>query len=478
MLAGQEFSIIAYLINSLNQAEFLILSKHNQRIMKNVLCVSLIFVFTFSISAQKTVSYDDVLVIANTMSPQSMEIAKYFQTKRNIPEENIIEIEIFPSETINDFELEDMISQIKSQVLAHPKLSDLNYIVTTKGVPLKLNDYCGKEIENCKSIDEELVTIISKDETILSAAAGSIQNPYYNLETNFSRSEFDIFLVTRLDGYNVKDVKNLIDRSGYMTPVSKENSSFLFDVITSTDSGLESYFYKAIAAPISGLIDQEWNIRVGTETGVLKNQSDVLGLHILSSDKTFETPNHTMIPGSIGELSFCFSGASFSEDYTNDRIYAGEYIKNGITGLSAYTHITFLTPMTETNLLYDKFFSERSDYNLAESFYGSKKRLQLHRVVIGDPKSSVKRDTRTSEEEIFTASIDIFPNPSSGLLSIQAPPDFQGKLTIYDNLAQVISIIPVKESKIEVDLSTYPKGIYNFTFTSQNTFQTQKVIIQ
>lgn len=450
--------------------------------MKNLTCLSLLLIVSLTINAQKLITYDDVLVVANTLSPESMEIARYFQTERDIPDENIIEIEIFPSETINDFELEDMMAQIENQILSHPNLPSLNYIVTTKGVPLKVNDYCGsKDIANCKSIDEELITIITSPETNLGGAqGGAIQNPYFDQDVPFSRSEFDIFLVTRLDGFDVQDVKRLIDRSGNLMPISKESSKLVFDVVTSDQSGLEPYLYSAISKAVENLNDQEWNVAGDTDQGVFKDQTDVLGLVMLSSEKSFKSAKHEMLPGSIGELGFCYSGASFDEEQTSDVNAAGFYIRSGITGLSAYTHITYFSPMTQTSILFDRYLSEDTNYNLAESFFGSKNIVKLHHVVIGDPKSSVSNVRTTSAEDIANSSvaIDIFPNPSSGRLSVKVPEDFNGKLTIYDNLAQVISVIPVNRDQLNIDLSKYPKGIYNFSFSSKTILQTQRVVIQ
>lgn len=446
--------------------------------MKNIILFSFSFFLSISLFAQKSINYDDVLVITNNLSPESKEITRYFQAKRNIPAENIINIEIFPSETISELELDEILKQVKHQLLAHSNLSEQNYIVTTKGVPLKVNDYCGKTIQNCKSVDEELTTILSNKNAIVEARRGAIMNPYYNIDSKFSRSEFDIFLVTRLDGYNVDQVKNLIDRSANMKAISAEDSHFAFDAIASPESSLSSFLNKAMIQGISGLDELKCNISADLELGALSSKKDLLGLSIHSAESSFAAPSHTMLPGSIGELGYGNSGTSFDQEHSSNKIFAGEYIKNGITGLSAYTHVTFLTPMTDTKLLFNRYFSPNVDYNLAESFYGAKEKLKLHRVVIGDPKSSVRvNDECEVVSNISELEIDIFPNPSKGRLNIFLPKGFEGQLLIYDNIGQLKSSQTINSTNLDVDLSKAPKGLYYFTFTGSETLLTKRVFI-
>lgn len=90
--------------------------------------------FTF---LAQTVSYADVGVIVNLNSPESIEIGNYFQAARNIPSQNIIYVSVPNTEVINDSVFNVLRTQIEASILNSGIENTLNYLVTTKGVPLR-----------------------------------------------------------------------------------------------------------------------------------------------------------------------------------------------------------------------------------------------------------------------------------------------------------------------------------------------------
>jgi len=447
--------------------------------MKNLAFILLLFIcFCQFSNAQNSLDYDDVLVIANTLSPESMEITEYFQSKRNIPAENIIHIESTSNETIDEFEFDELRTQIKAKLALHPNLSSLNYIVTTKGVPLKINDNCkAGDISFCKSVDEELIVILSEDVIKQTSNPGKITNPYFDSEDHFSREKFNLFLVTRLDGYTVHDVKALIDRSIEPSEVALEESNFVFDVVSNENSGLVNFFLGMLASPYESTADKDLKAILNSELTPSDQVDDVIAYYLISSELKFDHPDPTFVKGGIAELAYCKSASTFTLNEDKPIAYAADFIRNGATAVSAYTHVTYISPMTNVTKLYDRYFELDSKYNLAESFYGSKKQLRMHRTVIGDPKSKLQfRDSNNSMDTNLN-NIAIYPNPTNGLVSFDPPKNTSGKLLIYNNQGVNIQTISFSRGKVNVDLRNYPKGVYNFTFSSENGIVTKRVLL-
>jgi uncharacterized protein (TIGR03790 family) len=191
--------------------------------------------FSVHIMAQ-SVDYNDVGVIINLNSPASMQIGTYFQTARNIPAQNLIYVSAPTTEVINDAEFEQLRLQIENYLTSQNLQDQLNYLVTTKGIPLKRNGIdciVNTNQGDCGSVDQELSLILGPHANGIGATNG-YNNPYYEENTHFSRAQFGIYLVTRLDGYELADVISLIDRSGPNTVVNQQEAQVVLDIFETT----------------------------------------------------------------------------------------------------------------------------------------------------------------------------------------------------------------------------------------------------
>ena len=197
---------------------------------KSLVFLAICFLFT-SLTAQ-TVNYNDVAVIVNTNSSASVEIGNYFKDKRNIPDINIINIQCSTEERVDSAELFSIVHQVGDYLVENGIDQSINYLVTTKGVPLIYEAAnCDSFPENlkCSAIDSELTLVLNHEDQI-GYRQGFI-NPYFdNLDYTFSQEEYNIYLVTRLDAYTVEDVKSLIDRSGPDLKIDKKEAQFIFDL--------------------------------------------------------------------------------------------------------------------------------------------------------------------------------------------------------------------------------------------------------
>ncbi len=165
--------------------------------------------------------YNDVLVVYNDNSPISIQIAQYFQSQRNIPQAHMCNISTLINEEINRATFDDLRSQIETFIQNNGLTIIINYIVTTKGVPLKITGGG----DSYASVDAELTMILG----VYSQYIGNwrtFPNTYYGSWRDFTKEYYDIYLVTRLTGYDFNDVKSLIDNA---TNSYGQQGNFVFD---------------------------------------------------------------------------------------------------------------------------------------------------------------------------------------------------------------------------------------------------------
>src|SRR5687768_6720489 len=82
---------------------------------------------------------ENVAVVINDASPESVEIGEYYIKARNIPQENVIRIQAPTDESVQPAVFASTIHQPIAAALTSGKLQDrILYIVLTKDVPLRI----------------------------------------------------------------------------------------------------------------------------------------------------------------------------------------------------------------------------------------------------------------------------------------------------------------------------------------------------
>ena len=160
------------------------------------------------------IDYSDVAVLINNQSEASRTIGWAFITARNISADRVF---IFDnssnptSETINRDQFNTYFLEPFRAMLSNYNGSDINYLVTSKGVPLKINGG-----NNKASFDQEIsLTGGRYDADIDSDWWGTHgYGPLAGKEMKvFTRDEYGFFLVTRLTGYTVDTALELIEKA-------------------------------------------------------------------------------------------------------------------------------------------------------------------------------------------------------------------------------------------------------------------------
>jgi uncharacterized protein (TIGR03790 family) len=271
---------------------------------------------------------ENLLLVVNTNSPQSVQIADHYIAVRHVPDRNVIRIKTAVDDTIGRAQYVDSIEVPIGAWLERHRLQDqVLYLVLTKGVPLRIDGTGGID-GTVASVDSELtllyrrlvaapISLVSRIEntnlaenqteasrftvapsdlylvTTLTRAdsgltlmgrkfigapvpiTGRVDNPYFLGErpptdaARFSRLTSDVYLVTRLDGFTVDDVIKLIDRG--LNP-AREGQIVLDQKASGVDRGGDAWLAQAAerltsTAPTGIRVQLESTRAVATASG-------------------------------------------------------------------------------------------------------------------------------------------------------------------------------------------------------------------
>lgn len=430
--------------------------------------------------AQSNVDYNDVAVIVNDNSTVSINIANYFKQQRSIPDQNIIHISCSTNETIDSLEFELIRQQIENYLLANNLVDSINYIVTTKGVPIKVertNCYFAVQgSTTCASVESELTLILSTSSNLIGTSIPFISN-YFSENAQFSRANYDMYLVTRLDGYTESDVLNLIDRSGPNTPVNLISSNFVFD-LNNVVSGDSAYFASIMTPAIDMLQTKGWNTIFHPDTNRLYSQENVLGYSAVTYGSSFPPVNNQWVPASIAELINPGVYETFINTGTPSNPKLGDLISEGLTGGNGYLYPTFFSYLLDNLILFDRYTDTDAHYNLAESYYMATKALSWSNIVIGDPKTSIFVDNTASLSGINESGLTVGPNPSNGLITVYGHGFDVRMISVYNNIGELVYLDESqKNADIQLDLTFLHGGTYFLTIETTNGMFRQPIVL-
>jgi len=339
-------------------------------------------------------SYDDVLLIVNDQSQASQLIGDYFSINRGISSNRIVTISTPENETITRqiFE-QDIRLPIEAYIKNNQLDSVINYIVTTKGVPLRISS--DKVAADHASVDSELSMIAGPFADKI-GAENSILNPYFDFDYPFSREMFGIFLVTRLTGYNVNDVFTLIDRSAQ----PEQYGTYILDVDPTKDADVGFIVANTWLRSAADILKKAGQFVLLDETTTfLTQQTHVLGYASWGSNDSNDTdnakPKFNWLPGSIAETFVSTSARTFTSPAVYGQSLVADLIAEGVTGAKGYVYEPFLSAMARPYILFDR---HAKGYALADTYFSASRRLGWQGVVIGDPKMAINNNIQLRKE--------------------------------------------------------------------------------
>lgn len=356
--------------------------------MKSHMLAVVIVALTLHAATRCQVSYDDVAVIVNTNSVASQAIGDYFRAKRNIPLANMIYVHVDTTEEIDSTKFNILRSQVEDQLILNNLQHSVNYLVTTKGVPLKVNrGFTFSQSSPSASVESELMLVLGSRAQFI-GGEGPQMNPYFNQNVHFSRAAFGMYLVTRLDAYTVQQVYQLIDRSGPNLTVDA-SATILLDQDPTWSSPLNTYMTYArnmlAAKGRSALLDSTAVYQTGHQylLGYMSWGSNDHYQHLYTQHAI---PHNTYAPGALAETYVSTSGRSFDDPPQYGQSLIVDLLAEGVSGAKGYVYEPFSNAMAHAYILYDRY---TSGYNLAESYFMASLMISWMDVIVGDPKTSV-----------------------------------------------------------------------------------------
>ena len=339
--------------------------------------------------------YEDVLVVVNDEAPVSQQIADAFVAAREIPAENVVHISAPPRELVPRSVYEADIRAPIADYLENTGLARrIDYIVTTKGVPLRVAE---PKLADNFSVDAGLTTIGSpfpptfrRSDRNGTPYEDVAINPYRGQEFPFSHATYGIYLVTRLTGYSVEDAIALIERA---SSARGSRGRFVFDVSPGRDNaafrlGNDWLRHAAAATRAAGydtLLDQSHTFVTG-ETGVLGYGSWGSNDGDSARFTQHAIPHFTWAPGSVASTIVSTSGRTFTAPPRYGQSLIADLIAEGASAAAGHVAEPFLGGVADIGVLFDRYVK---GYNLADSYWMAAGQLSWMDVIVGDPKMRI-----------------------------------------------------------------------------------------
>lgn len=339
----------------------------------------------------------NVLLVVNDASRLSRETGQYYASRRGVPPRNICHIRTAETEEVERARYDREIAGAIGACLTQKQLTEqILYIVTTGGIPLKIPGSDGMAGDSA-SVDSELTLLYSDlKQGTAHPIAGPLLNPFFGRrDAKFAHPQFPMYLVTRLEAYDLEGVKAIIDRSLHAANQGK----FVIDMKSPEPQEGDSWLRQAAnLLPKDRVIFDDSEKVIYDQTGVIayagwgsndpNRHRRFLGFHWLpgaiatefvsTNARTFQKPPDSWTIGSWSQKQLWFAGAP--------QTLTADYLREGATAATGHVYEPYLAMTPHPEYLLPAYYSGR---NLAESYYMSIRALSWQNIVIGDPLCSL-----------------------------------------------------------------------------------------
>jgi len=345
---------------------------------------------------------ENVAVVINEASPDSVKIGEYYVKARGIPASNVIRLKTTTEESIQLAEFAGAIqAPIRAALLKGNLVDRVLYIVLTKGLPLRVLGTAGPE-GTVSSVDSELTLLYRRLTGRNVLIRGKIANPYYlgdqplSEAKPFTHRDHDIFLVSRLDGFTADEAISLVVKAQQPSRDGRV-------VLDQRDALVNRQGEDWLALAAQNLTKAGFGSRVTLETTPkpARGISPVIGYYswgstdpqnrvrvtkmdfspgalaatFVSTDaRTFKEPPAEWTPTNLANRNQFFGGSAQS--------LVGDLIREGATGVAGQVSEPYLESAVRPNILFPAYLS---GMNLVEAFYLAIPHLSWQTIVIGDP---------------------------------------------------------------------------------------------
>ena len=357
----------------------------------------------------------DYTTDSNSDSVQdSLEIANYYKSARSIPSQNILGIDAPTTLAITRSDYNTYIKEPIEDYLTDSNLKDtIKYIVFIKGIPLKVYDTSGiannyvNSNGNYSSVDSSATLLFQNDSSNnpLAGANGFFNNPYFNADPNWDlnnrfkagtiqKNNITIqYLVTRLDGYTVADVKSMIDRAvntdksgtGYFV-LDRYNllNNQVIDYMNGAASNL-NYLGKNVYPDPFG-VGQAYTTSVSGSVMGYTGYGIHAGLPINYYNNTLD---FTYLNGAVASTYESYTSFSLTEPDNTGHGQIAQFIRAGGSGGVGNVYEPYSIGVAREDVMYSAY---SVGYTWADSAYMGLQMIDWTGVVYGDPLMRIVKD--------------------------------------------------------------------------------------
>jgi uncharacterized protein (TIGR03790 family) len=318
----------------------------------------------------------------------SVRIASYYLQKRKISRDQLVTLK---TSTENDIPLEKYKTEIEKPIKAAlAKNKNIDFIVLTKGIPIRLIDQGGYSVDATLASMELPFAPIGQTpgtfgitERDQEAAINRCRNPYFGSKVPFSHEKFGMYLVNRLTGYTVEDCFKLIDNS---VNAKASKSPILLDSQPKYGPG-SGYWEMELTLNRANekLSAKGLNIYYEKTEEFSDGHEPLAGYCSWgSNDVNFSADAYhrlKFVPGAIAETFVSTSGRTFDPTSGGQSLIA-DLIHQGVTGVKGYVSEPFTVALCHSEIMFDRYFG---GFNLAESIYAASPLVKWKDIVVGDP---------------------------------------------------------------------------------------------
>ncbi len=250
-------------------------------------CVALSFLSISTLYA--AVLPEQIAVIVNTQDSRSVETAKHYQQKRNIPPENIIKVQFPVADTMDRF----LFSAIRKQII----------LLTPKHVQFYALAWTQPYRVTCMSITSAMT--FGFDRAFCAEGCATTElSEYFNANTKTPFDDFKIRPTMMLAGSDIQQVKNMIDRGVQSDATFPQGTAYLMST-TDKARNVRSRSYEMIMKLLSDRVKIE-----KIEADVLSNKEDVL-FYFTGKAEVEALESNGYLPGAVTDHLTSSGGVLF-----------------------------------------------------------------------------------------------------------------------------------------------------------------------
>lgn len=343
------------------------------------------------------------VVVYNTSDTESVNLAKYYAMRREIPETNLIGLAVPLTEEIGRSEYRALLAAPLREALvrkgfwteapgSHQILSSrVRFLALIRGIPLKISpdetlapntafpEPIGKRNE--ASVDSELTTL----GMVIASPAGLIPNPYFRRFTPALdlKSEPEVLLVARLDAPDAITVRAMIDdalsteRDGLWGWGYIDSRGIVKGPYAEGDQWLNAALDAMRKQGIPVMMDSsEETLPSGFP---ITDAAVYYGWYAPNASGPFADPLLRFRPGAVAAHIHSFSAATLR---STTQGWCGPLLLRGAAATVGNVYEPYLSLTTDLGIMQDRLMA---GFTFAESAWAATRGLSWMGVVVGDP---------------------------------------------------------------------------------------------